>query len=307
MDILKDHITVCICTYRRPKLLSKLLDNLDNQVTDNLFTFSISIVDNDSDKSAKKIVDSYKEILKNNINYDVVVEKSFSLARNRTIENSYGNYLALIDDDEYPSSRWLLELYNVLRQYNVSGVLAPVLPYFESTPKKWILQSGLCNRVRLKTGTYLDLKNIRTGNVLLKRDIFEDKNNYFNPVFGKLGGEDIDFFKKMFKQGHEFVWCDEATVFELVPEDRLKKSFFLKRAFLRGHVSYLHFKNEINFIQKINLFVKTLIAIILYSILLPFLLIIGFGYFMKYLEKLTNHFSRFGTMLGFVKIKERRF
>ena len=52
----KDHISVCICTYKRPKLLVRLLRKLQKQQTANLFTYSIVIVDNDFNQSAKEAV-----------------------------------------------------------------------------------------------------------------------------------------------------------------------------------------------------------------------------------------------------------
>ena len=41
------HVSVCICTYKRPVLLKRLLEGLGEQDTSGLFTFSIVVVDND--------------------------------------------------------------------------------------------------------------------------------------------------------------------------------------------------------------------------------------------------------------------
>jgi len=42
-----EHVSVCICTYKRPSLLEKLLYKLENLKTDDHFTYSIVAVDND--------------------------------------------------------------------------------------------------------------------------------------------------------------------------------------------------------------------------------------------------------------------
>jgi hypothetical protein len=34
-----EHITACICTYKRPALLTKLLSELQNEDTEGLFTY----------------------------------------------------------------------------------------------------------------------------------------------------------------------------------------------------------------------------------------------------------------------------
>src|SRR5262249_5871632 len=50
------HISVCICTYRRPILLREALAGLISQETDGAFTFSIIVVDNDEQKTAEQVV-----------------------------------------------------------------------------------------------------------------------------------------------------------------------------------------------------------------------------------------------------------
>ena len=60
-SIQNNHISICICTYKRPHLLEKLLKKLQYQKTNDLFTYSIIVVDNDKNKSAKCIVEEFKQ------------------------------------------------------------------------------------------------------------------------------------------------------------------------------------------------------------------------------------------------------
>ena len=57
----KHHICICICTYKRPEYLLRLLKKLEKQKTEDLFDYSIVVVDNDSSESAKQIVKSYAQ------------------------------------------------------------------------------------------------------------------------------------------------------------------------------------------------------------------------------------------------------
>src|SRR6202795_4584901 len=52
----REHITVCVCTYKRPLLLRRLLDHLIEQDNSGRFTFSIVVVDNDELGSARDLV-----------------------------------------------------------------------------------------------------------------------------------------------------------------------------------------------------------------------------------------------------------
>jgi glycosyltransferase involved in cell wall biosynthesis len=54
-------ISVCICTYKRPVLLDKLLGRLLGQETEGLFIYSIVVVDNDLSRSAEALVRYYQQ------------------------------------------------------------------------------------------------------------------------------------------------------------------------------------------------------------------------------------------------------
>src|SRR5690348_12324826 len=126
------HICVCICTYKRPALLQTLLKGLSEQETDNLFTYSALIVDNDGAESAKSIAAAFCNILP--VRYVVQPQQSIPLTRNQAVSSSTGDYIAFIDDDEFPTPRWLVTLFAASRRYNVDGVLGPVKPHFVRRP-----------------------------------------------------------------------------------------------------------------------------------------------------------------------------
>jgi succinoglycan biosynthesis protein ExoM len=301
-----DHITVCICTYKRPGYLTRLLDTLSGQVTENLFTYSIVVVDNDREKSAREIVESFKAKEDMDIEYYTNPEKNIAKTRNTGIIHARGDYCAFIDDDEFPIDRWLLNHYHAINEYNITAVLGPVLPHYEGTPSSWLVKSRLCERKRSKTGTILDWRETRTGNVLIRRTLFDDPANHFDLSFGN-GGEDVDFFRRLMKKGHKVIWCDEASVYESVPSERMTLSYFVKRAYLGGFVSYQYMKGGMSFFQKVKVFVKAFTAVILYALIMPFLLLGGFHLFARFLVKWTNHFSRCLAVLNIIKKPERGF
>ena len=132
----KPHVSVCICTYKRPALLRGLLDELGCQVTAGLFTYSIVVADNDESQSAKTVVSEFAARSDIPITYCVQPRRNIALARNTTVENATGDFIAFIDDDEFPTKRWLLTLLNACSKCGADGVLGPVIPYFdETTPR----------------------------------------------------------------------------------------------------------------------------------------------------------------------------
>src|SRR5688572_30869840 len=122
------HISVCVCTFKRPGLLKKTIDGVLAQKSDGLFTFSLVIVDNDKQQSAAATVEEVRKRSSASIKYDVEPNQNIALARNRAVSHANGQFIAFIDDDEIPNSDWLALMLHCLSEYGVDGVLGPVVP-----------------------------------------------------------------------------------------------------------------------------------------------------------------------------------
>ena len=232
-----DCITVCICTFRRPLLLARLLDALASQATHDAFTFNCVVVDNDTDHSSEEVVSHCSSLSTLAVTYECEPDRNISLARNRAIQRATGNLVALIDDDECPCPEWLLHLYRTLKGYGADGVLGPVIPEIPPEAPRWLRDGHVFDRKRHPTGTKIGASDARTGNVLLERSLFVDDRTWFDPSFGRTGGEDSDFFSRQLRDGRVFIWCDEAIAHEAVPPERWKASFHVKRHWRSGTIS----------------------------------------------------------------------
>ena len=294
------HICVCVCTFKRPELLARLLSNLQDQITDQCLSYSVVVVDNDRDESARSTVAACRCVSPIPITYVVEPEKNIALARNMAVLHATGDLVALIDDDEVPDRGWLIQLYRTLAAHGAAGVLGPVLPEYEVPPPRWIARSNLHDRRRFPTGTrFTDSLHMRSGNALLTASLLEEAPGPFDPRFGLTGGEDADFFQRMLRRGHTFVWCDEAPVFEFMPACRSKRSFLLKRALLRGATAAD--RGERNFKGA----AKSCLAATLYTGLLPVLLLCGQHLFMKYLVRDCDHLGKLLAICGIRPVKQR--
>lgn len=184
-----EHIAICICTYKRSALLERLLRALDTLQTDDRFTYSLVVVDNDAAESAKSVVDRFAQSAAVPVRYDVEPDRSFSLVRNRAVFNAGGAHVAFIDDDECPGSDWLLCLFQTMKDCGADGVLGPVVPEYETDPPDWVIRGKLCERETFETGTVIrNHVYTRTGNTLLDRSLFPEGRVPFDPQFGRMGG-----------------------------------------------------------------------------------------------------------------------
>ena len=296
MTGVRPHITVCICTYKRPALLQRLLDDLARQETEDHFSFSIAVVDNDREQSACVIVEDFVRLHSVHTVYCVEPVQNIALARNRAVAAAGGKYVAFIDDDEFPVANWLLTLLKCCNAYSVDGVLGPVRPHFGSDVPSWVFRGGFYHRPEHSTGFKMSWQECRTGNVLFNKSVLKGNGLPFREEFG-TGSEDVDFFRRMERKGFRFIWCNEAIVYEIVPPHRCKRSFLIKRALLRGGNSLRHPEGRWRNVA------KAVLAIPAYMVALPVLLMVGHHLFMKYLVKLCDHLGR---LLALVRLNPFR-
>jgi glycosyltransferase involved in cell wall biosynthesis len=296
------HISVCVCTYKRPHLLKRLLEALSDQDTsdndtDTLFTYSMVIADNDQLQSAKSVVSDFAASSSVSVKYCVEPEQSIALARNKAVENAQGDYIAFIDDDEFPAKNWLLMLFQTCEEYRVDGVLGPVKRHFDEEPPQWIVKSQFYERRINTTGSIVDWREARTGNVLLKRQILDASVPPFRADF--RAGEDQDLFRRMIEKGHVFIWSDQAVAYEVVSPSRWKRTYMLKKALLRGATARLQPSCGALSIA------KSVIAVPVYLAGLPLACIFGHHRFMAMLVRLFDHLGKLLALVGINPIKEQ--
>ncbi|MGO9641305.1 MAG: glycosyltransferase [Candidatus Acidiferrales bacterium] len=292
------HISVCVCTFKRAQLLRQLLDRLANQQTEGLFTYSVVVADNDMAGSAQPVVAAFSAASSLLVTYCLEPQQNIALARNRALRHAEGEWIAFIDDDEFPAEDWLRHLYQACKADGVDGVLGPVKPHFENEPPEWVKKGRFFERPSHATGFKLNWNETRTGNVLFRKSILSGVDVAFRTQFD-TAGEDMDFFRRMMERGCTFIWCDEAVAYEVVPASRCTRSYLLRRALLRGSNFSKHPTDRLANAA------RSLVAVPCYTLALPVLALFGQHVFLSYLIKLLDHGSRLLAFLGLNLVTRR--
>jgi hypothetical protein len=222
--------SVVIPSYRRPDDLRRAMASVLAQ-RDVAAPFEIVVVDNDTEQSARPVVEAIAAEHAVPIRYVPEPRPGISHARNTGVAQAAGRYLAFLDDDEEAEPRWLATFVEALQRFGADAAVGPVLPRFPAG-------SGEIDAYRrrvytrdagLPTGARLPRWNI--GNSIFDKARCFVTAEPFEPRLGLTGGEDTVFLRQMTRRGCTMIWCGEARVWENVPADRLEPGYLLRRAF----------------------------------------------------------------------------
>jgi succinoglycan biosynthesis protein ExoM len=194
---------------------------------------TVLVVDNDPAASALALADEFPS---DRVRFVHEPTPGIVAARNRALDESAGaDVLLFIDDDELPDSGWLRNMVGTWQRTAAAAVSGPVLSAFAVKPDPWITAGGFFVRRRLPTGTELTIA--ASGNLLLDLEQVRRAGVRFDGRFSVSGGSDSLFTSELHQRGYRMVWCDEATVADVVPPTRANRRWVLRRAVRSGNVS----------------------------------------------------------------------
>lgn len=255
------YVVVACCTYKRPKELERLLNNLLGLNYPDGIKTDILIVDNDIEQSAKQVCEKFSDQL--NIKYTNEEKKGFANVRNKALEESINlgaTHIAFIDDDEIADENWLvnhIDFYNRFEEIYISS--GPTIKLFSGDCPEYIRHNKLFSTSKSKKSG--DLKSTcASGNVFFPLDIIGDLR--FNEDFNTSGSEDTEFFFKLNSLGYKIGWNNEAVNYEIVNKNRMNIRWILKRAYQNGYsAGAIKFKNQNQ--KKLQYILSKLLSIII--------------------------------------------
>ena len=223
----RPEISVCIATFRRPQGLARLLAALAQQSTTSEFTFEVVVVDNDYLQSAQSVVEDSP--LK--VRYFSEPIQNIASARNRTVEEARGDWLAFIDDDEMPPPDWLQTFWKLTHELPADGYVANVTPRAEGPVPSW-MDLKLLYSQRRPDRQRLKINGGATNNAFVRKESVQGLR--FDTKLGLTGGADTQFFAQAIRRGCVFYSCAQPEVIDFIPPSRLSLGWLLRRNFRCG-------------------------------------------------------------------------
>lgn len=293
-------IGICIPTYKKKEWLLRLLKSISNQQVRNtdMYYITIYIADNEKNGSDSQINKLVNENYPFKIIYTIENRIGIPFVRNRLIDLTKDqDIIIFIDDDEEVSVNWLYELLKCYEENNCDVVAGPVLGKLTENAPAWAKKGNFFSSDRYPDNT--EIQFFYTNNTLINRRIFDDIINPFEESMAMSGGTDTLLSMKMKKMGYRYIWCDKALVYEVIPKERTRLSWYLKRRYRIGN-ALIHCQYNMNVkVNKIDEFYKVIKLLILsFSVFISGIIygahkfVKGMGYFSQSLGSLSALFLK---------------
>ena len=226
-----EHVLITIPTFRRPKMLLRLLDSIARLETRAMI--SVLVADNDAQgrqglEQCNALAPSYRWPLR----AVIAEQRGIAQVRNtlvaEALKDASVDFVCMIDDDEWCAPDWIEQLLRVQRRTGADALQGSVLFAGQN--------GGACATpdIRGVTGPVAMLQG--AGNLMLKAARLRAMTPpWFDPAFALTGGEDADFFMRLKSEGARFAWADEARAYGDVPETRESLRWILVRAYSNGN------------------------------------------------------------------------
>lgn len=230
-------ISIVIPTYKRKEGLKSCLKSLFEQEFPS-GRYEIIVVDDGADGAVEKMVKDLKADFAQ-LRYFRQEHLGPAVARNLGVRNSQGSIVGFIDDDCTVYKDWVKLMFEAHQKNpEIAAVGGLTVTASGRTP---VLVSQFLSTCSIET--YLNGKweviFFPTCNVSLKKQIFDKFS--FDEKFPLPGGEDLEFFWRLFKGGYRFIWDKNIKTIHY----RLDTSIsFFKQAYIYGRgnllVQHLH-------------------------------------------------------------------
>jgi succinoglycan biosynthesis protein ExoM len=223
-------VTIAIPTFRRPRSLMRLLQAIDELETDT--RVSVLVADNDAaGHEGFSLCEAIRTVYRFPLKAIIVPERGIAQVRNALVEHARGDFIAMLDDDEWPERGWLGAFLRAQAQTGADVLQGSIL---FGVKDKWAASFDGLTDIRNASGPIDMLQG--AGNLLIARRALDRiAKPWFDPAFALTGGEDYDFFVRLKRAGARFAWCDEAVARGEVAEVRTSLRWALSRAYGVGN------------------------------------------------------------------------
>jgi glucosyl-dolichyl phosphate glucuronosyltransferase len=233
------NLSVVICTFNRSDSLAKVLGSLSVQLLPAPVEWEVLVLDNNSWDKTREVAQRFCDQFPKRFRYVFEPQQGKSFALNRGIREANGDIVAFTDDDVVLEACWLHHLTMDLVSGEWAGAGGRTLPEKGFMPPRWLAlekRYALAPLAIFDMGTQpCELDEPPFGNNMAFRKTILERYSGFRTDLGPCAGsycpqksEDSEFGTRLLLAGERIIYKSNAIVYHGVPQQRLKKAYFLK-------------------------------------------------------------------------------
>ena len=234
-------VSVLLCTLNRAHYLDELLGRLVAQELPGNLKAEIVVVDNGSTDETRATVERSAERGGVPIRFVFEPTRGVHQARNRSIKEGRGEWLAFLDDDELPDSRWLAGLLDAADETGAQVLGGSVLLKLSEETLQGLgpetrasLRERAASRFGDRVAPFRRGAMPGTDNLLMSRVVLDEVGGFDESM--TMGGADLDLMIRARNAGFESWYVPSAVVWHRIPADRLTAEFLRRDSYQSGVV-----------------------------------------------------------------------
>jgi glucosyl-dolichyl phosphate glucuronosyltransferase len=238
-------VTVILCTYNRCQSLQNALESVAASVLPPSTDWDVLVVDNNSTDRTRPQVEEFCRRFPPRFRYYFEKQPGKSFALNAGIREASGEIVAFMDDDVTVEPLWLQNLTAPLSDRLWAGVGGRIRPEQGFAPPDWMLLEGNHSLGPALAAVFdlgdkpMELSRPPYGtNMAFRKSVFEKYGGFRTDMGPRPGsevrGEDTEFGRRLLVAGERLYYAPSAVVYHAIPENRVRKGFFLNYWFAYG-------------------------------------------------------------------------
>lgn len=229
-------LSLIIATYNRSAALIEALRSVVQQDFPAAEWECIVVNNNSQDDTLARFEAFVAEFPSLNLRIVTESRQGLSHARNRGIEESRGEYIAIIDDDERINEQFISSYVTLFDTYpDAASAGGPIIPEYPAGRPGWMssyTERPIANPIDLGSCIRLFPKGRIPGggNMALRRSIVQ-RYGAFDPSLGRtgeklIGGEESDLFQRLAAAGERCYYVPTAIMWHIIPPRKTTREYF---------------------------------------------------------------------------------
>lgn len=237
-------VIVAICTYKRNEPLRTLLSAIIKVAATSCERAEVGVVvvDDNPDQRARAVVDDFQKVFALGIHYLTSGKGNISIARNIAIDaaSERADWVAMVDDDCEPEPAWLCAYLDILEATGADCATGPMNLRVPAGSPTWLHRQPFFDDVRLDFANEAPMNLAATNNSIIRAAFLRSHPDIrFAPELGKLGGEDMVFYRAAHSAGLRINFAKMAGVWGNEPSDRATLRHQIMYRFWLGNSTFV--------------------------------------------------------------------